>query len=89
MQSEQLTDPHGEGVWCEYELDRLPREEFEFTTDYGLVHMRSQFDAPPHSTTGLEVPAGRVVAAEPALNAPVIAGDNSWEVPLIEPIGDG
>lgn len=75
------------GVWCEYELTRLPLEEFDLTTQYGLVHTRSTLGVPPHSTTGLEIPGAAAAANQPA--ARPTKSDRGWEVPLIDEAGDG
>lgn len=77
-----------DGVWCEYELLRLPREEFDMTAEYGLVHARSALGAPLHSTTGLEVPTAELVAFAPAAAAQ-LPRNGTWDVPLIEPVVDG
>lgn len=77
------------GIWCEYELMRLPRDEFDLTAQYGLIHARSALGVPPHSTTGIEIPGAATLDANPPATAATGRSDDGWVVPMIEKAGDG
>jgi len=43
-------------VRCSYERDFFPAEDFDETTDFGLVHERNIGGAPRHTVTGRMLP---------------------------------
>jgi len=75
-------------VRCEYESDLFPREDFEATATYGLVHTKNlEEGVPRHTKTGRVIDwgerpgVGQWVSPLPSPPPP----DNRWVSPPGEP----